>query len=45
LSWKKYQNHTLRHFFERRKIYDAEKFDYKVISIPLQGERNEQKPL
>ena len=41
LSWKKYQNHTLRHFFERRKIYDAEKFDYKVISIPLQGERNE----
>jgi superfamily II DNA or RNA helicase len=41
LSWKKYQNHTLRHFFERRKIYDAEKFNYKVISIPLQGESNE----
>ena len=45
LSWKKYQNHTLRHFFERRKIYDAEKFDYKVIAIPLQGERNEENPL
>jgi superfamily II DNA or RNA helicase len=45
LSWKKYQNHTLRHFIERKKIYDAEKFDYSVISIPLQGERNEQNPL
>ena len=41
LSWKKYVNHTLRHFHERKKIYDAEGFDYKVIKMPLQGERNE----
>ena len=41
LSWKKYQNHTLRHFSDRKKIYDAEGFTYTVISIPLQGERNE----
>jgi superfamily II DNA or RNA helicase len=45
LSWKKYENHTLRHFYERKKIYDAEGFDYKIVKIPLTGERNEQNPL
>ena len=45
LSWKKYDNHTLRHFYERKKIYDAEGFDYKIVKIPLTGERNEQNPL
>ena len=40
LSWKKYENHTLRHFYDRKKIYDAEGFTYKIIKIPLQGERN-----
>ena len=45
LSWKKYENHTLRHFYERKKIYDAEGIDYKIVKIPLTGERNEQNPL
>ena len=35
LSWKSHQNHTLRHFIERLKIYDSEKFVYKKILIPI----------
>ena len=35
LSWKKHKNFSLRHFFERVKIYNAEKFDYKLRSIKL----------
>jgi superfamily II DNA or RNA helicase len=35
LKWKSYTNHTLRHFNERIKIYESEKFDYKIIKIPL----------
>ena len=35
LSWKSHQNHTLRHFIERLKIYDSEKFIYKKILIPI----------
>jgi superfamily II DNA or RNA helicase len=35
LSWKSYQNHTLRHFLERLKIYEHEKFDYRKINIPI----------
>jgi superfamily II DNA or RNA helicase len=35
LKWKSYINHTLRHFNERIKIYESEKFDYKIIKIPL----------
>lgn len=35
LSWKSYKNHTLRHFSERLKIYKAEKFKFKSISIRL----------
>ena len=35
LKWKSYVNHTLRHFNERIKIYESEKFDYKIIKIPL----------
>lgn len=35
LSWKSYKNHTLRHFTERLKIYESEKFNHKTIKIPL----------
>ena len=35
LSWKKHKNFSLRHFFERVKIYNTEKFDYKLRSIRL----------
>ena len=35
LSWKKHKNYSLRHFFERVKIYNSEKFDYKLRSIKL----------
>jgi len=36
LSWKSHQNHTLRHFVERMKIYEHEKFDYRKLIIPLE---------
>jgi len=36
LSWKSHQNHTLKHFLERLKIYDSEKFIYKKILIPVE---------
>ena len=36
LSWKSHQNHTLRHFLERLKIYEHEKFDYRKINIPVE---------
>ena len=35
LSWKNGKNYSLRHFFERIKIYNSEKFDYKLRSIEL----------
>ena len=35
LSWKKYRNHTLRHFLERIKIYKSEGFDFKPLTINL----------
>ena len=35
LAWKKHKNYSLRHFFERVKIYNSEKFDYKLRSIKL----------
>lgn len=42
LSWKKYKNHTLRHFEERLKIYEGEGFEYKPILIKLKESSNEQ---
>ncbi len=33
LSWKSHKNHVLRHFEERVKIYNKEKFDYKICSM------------
>jgi len=42
LSWKKYKNHTLRHFEERLKIYEGEGFEHKPILIKLKESSNEQ---
>jgi len=33
----KHQNHTLKHFIERIKIYDEEKFEYKFYNIEIKG--------
>jgi superfamily II DNA or RNA helicase len=35
LSWKSYQNTTLKHMRERVAIYDKEQFDYKILNIDL----------
>ncbi len=37
LSWKSRHNFTLKHFFERVQMYTQEKFQYKIINIPLKG--------
>lgn len=36
LRYKKHQNYTLTHFQERIKIYDEEKFDYKIIKVDME---------
>lgn len=35
LSWKSKQNHTLRHFVERVKIYNEQQFDYRIHKVNL----------
>jgi superfamily II DNA or RNA helicase len=35
LRYKKHQNYTITHFQERIKIYNEEKFDYKIINVDL----------
>jgi superfamily II DNA or RNA helicase len=35
LSYKSRQNFTLKHFLERSKIYDAEKFDYEIYNVKV----------
>lgn len=35
LSWKQKKNHTIRHFMERIKIYNEEKFSYKIYNVEL----------
>ena len=35
LSYKSHQNFTLKHFLERSKIYDAEKFDYEIYNVKV----------
>lgn len=35
MSYKSHQNFTLKHFMERCKIYDAEKFDYTIHTINI----------
>jgi len=37
LSWKSTSNYTLKHLMERVKVYDEEKFDYKLYSIGISG--------
>ena len=37
ISWKKYKNHTLRHFEERLKIYSSEGFEHKIFNISLKN--------
>lgn len=35
MSWKTRRNHTLNHFMERVKIYNQEKFEYKIYKVSL----------
>lgn len=35
LSWKSRENHTLRHFVERIKLYNEEEFDYRIHKVKL----------
>lgn len=35
LTWKSHANFTYKHFLERVKIYESEKFDYKVYNLGL----------
>jgi len=35
LTWKSKTNFTLKHLMERVKIYDEEKFDYKIYSVGM----------
>lgn len=35
ISWKSYQNHTIRHFSDRVQMYSQEKFEYKIYTIKL----------
>lgn len=35
LRYKKHTNYTLLHFYERLKIYDEEKFEYKIVKVDL----------
>ena len=38
LQYKKSVNHTLRHLYERVKIYNEEQFDYKMYKIRLESD-------
>lgn len=37
LTWKSKKNHTINHFAERVKIYNEEKFNYKIYNVQLKG--------
>lgn len=37
MRYKKYENYTLKHFAERIKVYNEEKFSFKVYKIELKG--------
>lgn len=37
LRYKEHMNHTLRHFVERTKIYNEEKFSYKLFKIGIKN--------
>ena len=36
-SWKSKKNHTILHFVERIKMYNEEKFDYKIYNVELRS--------
>ena len=36
ICWKKYKNHTYRHFEERLKIYQTENFSHRAININIE---------
>jgi len=38
LQWKSKKNYTLIHMVERIKLYNEEKFKYKLVRIPINGE-------
>lgn len=44
LQWKTTKNHTILHFHERIKIYNDEKFQYKLYSVKLKEEYQRQVP-
>lgn len=35
LSWKSFKNHTIKHFAERIRMYNQEKFDYSTFAVQL----------
>lgn len=35
LIWKKWNNHTIKHFQERIKLYSKEKFNYKIYTVKV----------
>jgi hypothetical protein len=37
----KYMNHTLKHFVERTKLYNEEKFSYKLYKIGIKNANNQ----
>lgn len=37
LTWKSRKNHTILHFIERIKMYNEEKFDYKIYNVELRS--------
>lgn len=37
ITWKSWENHTLKHFRERIKIYNEEQFDYKIFNVNLRS--------
>lgn len=39
LRYKKHQNYTMNHFQERLKVYDEEKFNYKLIKVDMNIEK------
>lgn len=38
LSWKSWNNHTLKHFAVRVKMYNEENFEYKIYNIGIENE-------
>ena len=40
MRYKKHMNYTLKHFVERTKIYNNEKFPFKIYKIGLKNDSN-----